>query len=156
MVKLLCAIVGSKELFSINIARSATVGDSKVEIKKRYDNILKKIDAPDLKIFLATKDGAWLQADDPAALKLANGEINTVIKEATSGNPLLATWPIDVVLAENGVTEQPMPNQVHVLVKVPFESNKRARLEEIEDVPRIRVWNNAMSYLLGLRIETNK
>ncbi|KAJ8578553.1 hypothetical protein ON010_g654 [Phytophthora cinnamomi] len=142
MVRLVCAIVGSEGTDSIDIASSDVVSNLRILIKDRYANTLEKIDAPHLKLFLATKNGAWLPCDDPMALKLERGQVDADIKQAVSGDPLNAAWTIDNVLVANNMTSRaPKSTQIHILVKVPesFSLTKRVRLGEVEDVPQINI-----------------
>ncbi|KAG6611741.1 crn1-like protein [Phytophthora cinnamomi] len=142
MVRLVCAIVGSEGTDSIDIASSDVVSNLRILIKDRYANTLEKIDAPHLKLFLATKNGAWLPCDDPMALKLERGQVDADIKQAVSGDPLNAAWTIDDVLVANNMTSRaPKSTQIHILVKVPesFSLTKRVRLGEVEDVPQINI-----------------
>ncbi|KAI9906126.1 hypothetical protein PsorP6_014137 [Peronosclerospora sorghi] len=115
MVKLYCAVVGVKgSAFSVKIDASESVGELKEAIatKQKYDFATSK-----LQLFLAWKNGAWLESRSNDVEKLKQGELTTAIEELTKENKQ--------VQGEDGLQEvlngKPPPKlkQIHVLFIVP-------------------------------------
>ncbi|KAG6943480.1 hypothetical protein JG687_00018433, partial [Phytophthora cactorum] len=109
MVKLFCAVDGV--VFDVDIDKGASVSALKKAIKDQSDGL---ITAPwmKLQLFLAKKDGNWLNGDDVAAVTVDDrGNRHDFVKMDPSlwiKNPKLF-----------GSNFQPEEGQVHVLVVVP-------------------------------------
>jgi Crinkler effector protein N-terminal domain len=118
MVTLVCALVGQKEnSFPVTIKENKLVGELKKAIKKEKENDLKAIDADKLQLFLANKDGTWLDSRSKGVEELKNGEMNALITELThKAKKLQEEFGLDEVL--EGMLE-PTTKQIHVLVVVP-------------------------------------
>ncbi|KAI9905465.1 hypothetical protein PsorP6_014246 [Peronosclerospora sorghi] len=116
MVKLFCALVDVKgSAFPVNIDASECVGDLKDAIKAKNEDI--KCPARKLQLFLAWKNGAWLESCSNDVEKLKQGELTTAIEELTKENKQLQ--------GEDGLQKvlngKPPPKleQIHVLVLIP-------------------------------------
>ncbi|KAG1688979.1 hypothetical protein DVH05_010248 [Phytophthora capsici] len=126
MVKLYYAIVevggtspGSG--FEVDIDNDASVAALKKVIKKENKNKLKSVDAGELQLFLAKKDGAWLQSED--ILRMWEKKIperDYMIEELK-----------DPVTKIRAIISSELPDgSIHVLVVVPMEDSER-RWEEL-------------------------
>ncbi|KAG3072983.1 hypothetical protein PI124_g20861, partial [Phytophthora idaei] len=70
MVTFYCAIVGvAGSAFPVDIDESRSVGHLKKAIKEENSSTI-TCDAKDLQLFLAKKDGAWVDEDEAAAVTL--------------------------------------------------------------------------------------
>ncbi|KAE8963731.1 hypothetical protein PF010_g29308 [Phytophthora fragariae] len=86
----------------------------------------------DLRLFLAkTESGAWLPS---TAIKLRSGDTTPEVYELLKNEEINPTNVVGDLFGS-----APTEMTIRALVEVPttFVSNKRARLEEFEDVPRI-------------------
>ncbi|CAI5719534.1 unnamed protein product [Peronospora farinosa] len=141
MVKLFCAIVGVKgSAFSVEIDVTQSVGDLKKVIKSKKANALKNFDADQLQLFLAKgTDDKWLKDDDAAAQLLYGGEIHPNIQQMISVKQVMATRTLQRWLFDDNKMSQPLPEQIHVLVVVPYQEqhvqaqnvNEAAQMREI-------------------------
>ena len=82
MVNLFCAIVGAAEsVFPVDIDAGQSVGGLKKAINVEKSNLLKSVDAHELRLFLAqTTDGKWLPSYSEDVQKLKKGKKTTIIK----------------------------------------------------------------------------
>ncbi|KAE9265533.1 hypothetical protein PR003_g32430, partial [Phytophthora rubi] len=117
---LVCAIIGEKGgAFGVAIDAGETVGDLKDAIKDKNANKLKDVNAKSLQLFLAKKDGRWLNWAEAEALTLDRD-----LQRFEEMDPTL------VIQNSNyfGDKFQPGEGEVHVLVKVPVSPpNKRRK-----------------------------
>ncbi|TDH70023.1 hypothetical protein CCR75_007029 [Bremia lactucae] len=100
MVELVCALIGVKDVFYVNIDENESMGDLKKTIKTENSNII-KCDARELKLFLARKGDAWLSGSEPSAQQLKRGNVDDDIKSMLNCEPLDPIWPIEDYLNEN-------------------------------------------------------
>ncbi|KAE9275286.1 hypothetical protein PR003_g29378, partial [Phytophthora rubi] len=116
MVLLNCAVVGEKGVISIIIEDWKTVALLKKAIKDEKPNTI-KCDADGLQLFLAKKDGAWLESDSEDVKKLKKGEKTGAVEALTSEEKeLQGESGLQTVLTG---MPKPSTDQVHVLVVVP-------------------------------------
>ncbi|TDH73430.1 hypothetical protein CCR75_008082 [Bremia lactucae] len=120
MVKLLCALVGEGNVFSVDIDGKELVGDLKKAIKTENPYKI-KCSAAALKLYLARKGNAWLSDSEPSAQHLIAGNVNDDIKIMLNCKPLKTSWPIQDCLDEKQLPA-PQLNQIHVLVVVPIDT----------------------------------
>ena len=100
MVKLNCLIVGDGSVISIIIEEWMRVSRLKKAIKAEKRNYLSTIDANELQLFLAKKDGAWLSIEDTAALQLEEGKIHEEVQTMIDGKPMVASCGVQEWLDE--------------------------------------------------------
>ncbi|TDH70062.1 hypothetical protein CCR75_005748 [Bremia lactucae] len=119
MVKLVCALIGVKGVFSVIIDEKELVADLNKAIKTENPNII-KCDARELELYLARKGDAWLSESEPSAQQLERKNVHDDIKSMINCEPLRAIWSIQRCLNENQMPA-PQPKQIHVLVVLPKE-----------------------------------
>ncbi|KAG3131488.1 hypothetical protein PI126_g20036 [Phytophthora idaei] len=112
MVTFYCAIVGvAGSAFPVDIDESRSVGHLKKAIKEENSSTI-TCDAKDLQLFLAKKDGAWVDEDEAAAVTLDE-----------RGHPQGFKMMKSSLFLKNpkhfGESFHPGEGQVHVLVVVP-------------------------------------
>ncbi|TDH66644.1 hypothetical protein CCR75_004121 [Bremia lactucae] len=118
MVKLMCALIGEKGVFYVDIDEKEPVGDLKDAIKTENPNEI-KCDAGDLELYLARKGNAWLSDSEPSAEQLEQGKEDDDIKRMLNCEPLDSTWSIQDCLNEEQMPA-PQLRQIHVLVVAPI------------------------------------
>ncbi|KAF1333578.1 hypothetical protein FI667_g2583, partial [Globisporangium splendens] len=122
-MKLFCVIVGVVgDVFSLDVAPTATVDDVKKAIKKENQHVLARVDAHQLQLFLArrTEDGSeqWLasKSDDMAALKAGN---SSTVRD-------LLQDELDPTEQLEDVISFPLPKRtIHLLVTVPTKTTAK-------------------------------
>ncbi|KAG1709564.1 hypothetical protein DVH05_020214 [Phytophthora capsici] len=116
MVNLFCIIVGvAGNAFEVKIDDGASVAALKKEIKQENNIKLKGVDAGDLQLFLAKKDGAWLMSKD--LLRMWNEETPEEDERDYMSERLDDPT---VRIKEKFPSEYP-DRSIHVLVQVPRE-----------------------------------
>eukprot|EP00644_Phytophthora_capsici_P017561 jgi/Phyca11/50254/gw1.42.242.1 len=109
MTLLNCAIIGDGSVLSVSIQMWMTVVSLKEEIKKSKTDMI-TCDAKNLQLFLAKKDGTWLDEAQSATVTFDDAETQFV-----EMNPLL--WLKND--KHFGANFRPDESQVHVLVALP-------------------------------------
>ncbi|KAG1711953.1 hypothetical protein DVH05_009193 [Phytophthora capsici] len=116
MLLLNCAIIGGGDVISIIIEEWKTVALLKDAIKEKKPIKLNDVDAGDLHLFLAKKDGAWLMSDDLLQMredgKGERGYMSEELKDPVA--KISAKFP----------SELP-DGSIHVLVVVPMDDLER-------------------------------
>ncbi|GMF46559.1 unnamed protein product [Phytophthora fragariaefolia] len=126
-MKLVCAIVGAPgDVFQVDTTEDESVAGLKDVIKAKKPLFFGYIDAMQLVLYLAKKDGAWLSYNDPATQELRKGVLHPNVQTIFNANPLWETWPVGNVLEINHMTK-PKSRQIHVLVKAPDSCLKANR-----------------------------
>eukprot|EP00644_Phytophthora_capsici_P005190 jgi/Phyca11/12764/fgenesh1_pg.PHYCAscaffold_1_\ len=134
MLLLNCAIIGGGDVISIIIEEWKTVALLKDAIKEKKPIKLNDVDAGDLHLFLAKKDGAWLMSDDLLQMredgKGERGYMSEELKDPVA--KISAKFP----------SELP-DGSIHVLVVQRFRIEDvidiLAELEKIDDVKNMTV-----------------
>ncbi|TDH70030.1 hypothetical protein CCR75_007027 [Bremia lactucae] len=119
MLELVCAVIGVKAVFPVDIDEKKIVGALKDAIKAKIPSKV-KCDASDLELYLARKGDAWLSESEPSAQQLERGNVHDDITSMLDCMPLRAIWSIQRCLNENQMPA-PQPDQIHVLVVLPNE-----------------------------------
>ncbi|CAI5719689.1 unnamed protein product [Peronospora farinosa] len=135
MVKLFCAIVGVKgSAFSVEIDVTQSVGDLKKVIKAKNEDL--QGPARNLQLFLAKgTDDKWLKDDDVAAQLLYTGKTHSNIQQMIGVKQVMATRTLQRWLFDDNKMSQPLPEQIHVLVVVPFQ---HVQAQDVDEAVRMR------------------
>ncbi|TDH66574.1 hypothetical protein CCR75_008811 [Bremia lactucae] len=129
MVELMCALIGEKGVFYVDIDEKKPVGALKNAIRTENPNKI-KCSAAKLELYLARKGNAWLSDSEPSAEQLEQGKEDDDIKSMLDCKPLKATRSIQRCMNENQMPA-PQEEQIHVLVVAPISAVPRFVPEKI-------------------------
>lgn len=136
--------VGAEEsAFPIDIDASQSVRDLKDAntTKQKYDFAASK-----LQLDVAKKGDGWLSDDDPAALRLDEGEIHANIQAVLDGEKMKATKTLQHWLFDKSRMPQPSTDQIHVLVVVPSEDEVMPQQSVVWKKPKLLVGSTGANW----------
>ncbi|OWY95983.1 Crinkler (CRN) [Phytophthora megakarya] len=145
-MELCCALVGARgSVFSVKIDANESVATLKDAIqKKKKQNVLKNVDAMNLQLFLAKKDGVWLtEVDVKKGVKDTDGLTPLEDLRAKLRRVGLSEEDVRIRLTKDDVKAGKV--RVHVLVAVPEGAGSQAgvtafpSIEEFGELVEARV-----------------
>ncbi|UIZ26834.1 hypothetical protein KXD40_002219 [Peronospora effusa] len=137
MCMLNCAIVGaSGSAFMVIIEKWKTVALLKKAIKAENEDL--QGPARNLQLFLAKgTDDKWLKDDDAAAQLLYEGKTHPNIQQMIGTKQAMATRTLQRWLFDDNKMSQPLPEQIHVLVVVPYQE-QHVRAQDVNEAAQTR------------------
>ncbi|KAE9034752.1 hypothetical protein PR003_g8384 [Phytophthora rubi] len=115
-LELNCTIVGEGRAFDVKIDDGKKVTKLQEAIKKKNEDDLSRVDAKNLQLYLAKKDGVWLNSADAASVEL--DEDGTPRDFGERMGPVLSIQDTK----HFGANFQPDAGRIHVLVVVPEDA----------------------------------